>query len=64
MTHPRAADDFAAIRARLEELRQQRDQVSAEPEWPISPQPSPARGEPKAAAPRSLPPASPRTFRN
>ena len=30
MHRPRAADDFAAIRARLEELRRERAQVSAE----------------------------------
>ena len=29
MTRPRAADDFAAIRARMEELRLERDQVLA-----------------------------------
>ena len=33
MNRPRAADDFATIRARLEELRQEREQVqSAESE--------------------------------
>jgi hypothetical protein len=30
MTRPRSADDFAAIRARLVELRLQRDQASAD----------------------------------
>jgi hypothetical protein len=29
MTRPRAADDFAVIHARLEELRREHDQVSA-----------------------------------
>ena len=29
-TQPRAADDFAAIRARMEELRRERDQVVAD----------------------------------
>ena len=29
MTRPRAADDFAAIRARMEELQRERDQMSA-----------------------------------
>lgn len=29
-TRPRAADDFAAIRARMEELRRERDQMEAE----------------------------------
>ena len=28
MAEPRAADDFAAIRARMEELRQERQQVA------------------------------------
>jgi hypothetical protein len=32
MTRPRVADDFAAIRARIEELRRERAQVSAEEE--------------------------------
>jgi len=31
MTRPRAADDFAVIRARLEELRRSRGPASAEP---------------------------------
>ena len=30
MTRPRAADDFATIRARMEELRRERAQVLAE----------------------------------
>ena len=30
MTRPRAADDFAAIRARMEELRRENAQVSAD----------------------------------
>jgi hypothetical protein len=30
MTRPRAADDFATIRARMEELRRERDQRSTE----------------------------------
>ena len=29
MTRPRAADDFAAIRARMDELRRQREQRTA-----------------------------------
>jgi hypothetical protein len=32
MTRPRAADDFAVIRSRMEELRRERAQVSAERE--------------------------------
>ena len=30
-TRPRAADDFAAIRARMEELRRERDQTVTDP---------------------------------
>jgi hypothetical protein len=32
MTRPRAADDFAVIRARIEELRRERVPAPAEPE--------------------------------
>ena len=32
MSRPRAADDFDTIRARIEELRRERDSGSAEPE--------------------------------
>lgn len=41
MTRPRAADDFATIRARMEELRRQRDQASTadEPRATIGPRP-------------------------
>jgi hypothetical protein len=41
MTRPRAADDFAAIRARMEELRRERAQVSAERDdgRPLGPRP-------------------------
>jgi hypothetical protein len=63
MTRPRAADDFAVIRARLEQLRQERGQMSAEPVVrPTGPQPPAARGEPTPAA--SRPPATRRSFRN
>jgi len=42
VTRPRAADDFATIRARLEELRAERAQAAADP--------SPAsRGQPRRA---------------
>ena len=40
---PRAADDFAAIRARMEELRREREQLAAEGE------PDHARGGRRAA---------------
>jgi hypothetical protein len=40
VNRPRAADDFATIRARLEELRQEREQVqSAESELQRDPPP-------------------------
>ena len=32
MSRPRAADDFVAIRARLEELRRERERLRQEPE--------------------------------
>jgi hypothetical protein len=40
-TRPRAADDFSAIRARLEELRRERDQIEAHQKdhSPIGPKP-------------------------
>jgi hypothetical protein len=40
-TRPRAADDFTAIRARLEELRGERDQIEADEKGrlPIGPRP-------------------------
>ena len=40
MTRPRAADDFAVIRARMEELRRERAQVSTERDArPLGPPP-------------------------
>jgi hypothetical protein len=39
MTRPRAADDFAVIRARMEELRRERAQVSTERDAPLGPRP-------------------------
>jgi len=36
MTRPRAADDFAVIRARLEELRRSRVPASEEPRIPVT----------------------------
>ena len=41
MTRPRAADDFPAIRARMEELRRQRARASAEDDlrWAAGPRP-------------------------
>jgi hypothetical protein len=57
MTRPRAADDFAAIRARIEELR--RDPPPTEPEArPLTPRPyqTPSAVTPNAN-PRRLPPA-------
>jgi hypothetical protein len=64
MTRPRAADDFAAIRARLEELCRESGQVPAEPDaQPTGARPyPPASSEAKHAAPRRLPPAIRRTL--
>jgi hypothetical protein len=43
MTRPRAADDFAVIRARIEQLRRERTRMSAEPDpMPLGPAPYPA----------------------
>ena len=36
MSRPRAADDFAAIQARLEELRRERERVRQEPEREVA----------------------------
>ena len=59
MSRPRAADDFAVIRARIEELRREHVPVPAEPEArPLPPRPyhAPSAVTPNAA-PRRLPPA-------
>jgi hypothetical protein len=60
MTRPRAADDFAIIRARLEELRRERVPAPAEPQ--ARPEPSRPYHTPSAvppnADPRRLPPAT------
>jgi len=47
MTRPRAADDFAMIRARMEELRWERAAVRAEPQA----RPEPPRAYPKPNVP-------------
>jgi hypothetical protein len=61
MTRPRAADDFAIIRARLEELRRERVSAPAEPqarpEPPRRPYHTPSPVPPNAN-PRRLPPAT------
>jgi len=59
MTRPRAADDFAVIRARIEELRRERVPAPAEPEArPLPPRPyhTPSAVTPNAD-PRRLQPA-------
>jgi hypothetical protein len=44
MIQPRAADDFVMIRARMKELRRERQQAeAAESELPSDPPPRPAR---------------------
>jgi hypothetical protein len=46
MTHPRAADDFTTIRARMEELRREREEVQAAENGPQRDPPTHrARGE-------------------
>jgi hypothetical protein len=59
MTRPRAADDFAIIRARLEELRRERVPAPAEPQARPEPRPyhTPSAVPPNAD-PRRLPPAT------
>jgi hypothetical protein len=56
---PRAADDFALIRARMEELRREREQLPAddEPPRPIGPRPYAIANRPELARKPSLPPA-------
>ena len=54
MNRPRAADDFAAIRTRLEELRRERAPASAEPQA----RPEPPRSSHTTSTPRPLPPAT------
>jgi len=59
MTRPRAADDFAVIRARIEELRRERAPTPVQPEahsLPPRPYHTPSAVTPKAD-PRRLPPA-------
>jgi hypothetical protein len=59
MTRPRAADDFAVIRARIEELRRAPVPAPAEPEArPLPPQPyHTASAVTPKADPQRLPPA-------
>jgi hypothetical protein len=49
-TRPRAADDFAAIRARLDELQRERDQVVADQKdrLAIGPRPESSESEPES----------------
>jgi hypothetical protein len=58
-TRPRAADDFAVIRARVEELRRERSQVSADPKGrsPVAPRPyhRAATGDTEQKSDRLLP---------
>lgn len=65
MTRPRAADDFAAIRARLEELRQAQIPAPAESEarsLPPRPYHRPSAVTPNAALRRLPPTIRPKTF--
>ena len=48
MTRPRAADDFAAIRARLEELRRDRARVWAGSDPSVEPRTSAAGDKPSS----------------
>jgi hypothetical protein len=53
MIRPRAADDFAMIRARMEELRRERALVPAEPQ--VRTEPPRAYPRPNAPATRTAP---------
>ena len=66
MTRPRAADDFAVIRARLEELRRSRVPASAEPEprpHPPRPYHTPSAGDANANPRRLVPAMRQKLFR-
>jgi hypothetical protein len=52
MTQPRAADDFTAIRTRMEELRRERTQVSEQESHSVT---GPREQAEKRAVPRNLP---------
>ena len=59
MTQLRAADDFAAIRARMEELRLERAQITSggEPDLRMVPRPYATRSQPRPADGPKMPPA-------
>jgi hypothetical protein len=56
VSRPRAADDFAAIRARLEELQRDRTRAWATKEVSADPPPSTAVNKPSSADERGLSP--------
>jgi hypothetical protein len=62
MTRPRAADDFAMIRARMEELRRERAPVPAEPQ--ARPEPPRAYAKPNVPATRTAPSPAFRSIRS
>ena len=64
MTRPRAADDFPAIRARMEELRRQRARVPADVDLRQAEGPRPYSGSSRLATAdkRGLSPAIRRAF--
>jgi len=59
VTRPRAADDFAAIRARLEELRRERAEGAADRDRDVimGPRPYYVSSRPAPAGKSELPPA-------
>jgi hypothetical protein len=59
VTRPLAADDFSAIRARMEELRRERARLQAgdEPHLAIAPRPYNLASRPELARKPGLPPA-------
>jgi hypothetical protein len=66
MAHPRAADDFAVIRARIEELSRERVPTPAEPEaraFPRRPYHTPSAVTPNADSRRLSPTIRHKLFR-
>jgi hypothetical protein len=59
MLQPRAADDFAAIRARMEELRRERAQIASagDPNLRIVPRSYPTTSEPRLSDRPKMSPA-------
>jgi hypothetical protein len=59
VTRPRAADDFSAIRTRVEELRREREQLATYDESPLTagPEPDGLTSRPALSRKPSIPPS-------